>query len=1079
MNFSRQDLIPIVERASTMGDRLGSNFIIDESRTNEALVKNRLEKWCQVVARGNEQKFEKRLAWDNLDIDTIRPALGSVRLVEGTPLPNWTETLWESMQFAASLDTPETINSEQYRYLNAKEPLPFEEILVPFVEVARKQLMERIGDRDCQLSQTAWEQLERSLLQQLAGLFSFPLELEFSIFRSFNESSLTRLLGQLQGSSSRQKYLEFVKNLLSNGFLSFFQEYSVLARLSAIAVDFWVDSMEEFLVRLAEDRKEIQEMFQVEGELGRVVATETGLSDPHNCGRSVIIITFDSGLKLVYKPKDLGLERAYFEFLGWLNEQKVALPFQLLKVLNRSTHGWMEFARSSPCNDREAVGRFYQRAGMVLAIVYALRGTDCHSENLIACGEQPILVDLETLLHHRTWASKEDADAQTLASERLQDSVAGTALLPGWQLVPYGQGEEMKIDLSGLGGYGEQEIPLRALKWQQINTDSMTIAPDEVKMRPKQNRPFCEGVSVSLNEFEEEIVDGFRQMYRFLAQRQKALLAEDGLLAAFARQKVRLVFRNTSVYFSILKKSLHPKSLRDGVDRAIEFDLLGRAFLNSEEKHPFWSLLSAEQQALEQLDIPFFTAYSNSDALNLSENRSVEKFLDRPSYQDTLARIQQLNEIDLAEQIKIIRGSLYASVEGDRDRVLPLADTDLDLNTIRPLEKGTLVKEAIAIGQDIQHQAIRALDGSVTWIGMGYLPKARRFQIEPLNYSFDNGCCGISLFLAALSNIAQRSDFGDLALSALQSFRKDIQAPDSDSQRRIVEKMGIGGSTGLGAAVYAFVRIARLLDRWDLIEDARRLAGWMVLDKTATVQEPGLMTGIAGAILGLLTLYEETGDSEVLAQATIWAKKLLSDRAIDNAGYLTWMARDGKSLTGFYNGAAGIAYALLRLYAVTQDVLFLSAAEEAVASERIVLALTDRSHATSLSHGISGVALARLGGLAILDTTEIRHEIEDALQITQQLGLEEIDNLYCGNFGRIDLFLVAAQHLSQLPLLEIARKQAAWSVNRASQSGGFKLLANLPSEVYHPGFFWGTAGIGYELLRLVKPDSLPSVLLWQ
>ncbi len=32
---------------------------------------------------------------------------------------------------------------------------------------------------------------------------------------------------------------------------------------------------------------------------------------------------------------------------------------------------------------------------------------------------------------------------------------------------------------------------------------------------------------------------------------------------------------------------------------------------------------------------------------------------------------------------------------------------------------------------------------------------------------------------------------------------------------------------------------------------------------------------------------------------------------------------------------------------------------------------------------------------------------------------------------------------------------------------------------YQTGFCQGTAGIGYELLRLGYPDLLPSVLLWQ
>jgi|SRR5215510_15999712 hypothetical protein len=39
-----------------------------------------------------------------------------------------------------------------------------------------------------------------------------------------------------------------------------------------------------------------------------------------------------------------------------------------------------------------------QLSKMLLCIVYALCGTDFHSENMIASGDQPVLVDLETLL---------------------------------------------------------------------------------------------------------------------------------------------------------------------------------------------------------------------------------------------------------------------------------------------------------------------------------------------------------------------------------------------------------------------------------------------------------------------------------------------------------------------------------------------------------------------------------------------------------------------------------------------------------------------------------------------------------
>ncbi|MEH1992173.1 type 2 lanthipeptide synthetase LanM family protein [Nostoc sp.] len=1093
MKFSKQDLIRIVERSSTISERLSAGFTPNEPQTNYTLIGARLEKWCQVVAGKNKQKFEKRLAWDDLDVDTVSCALGSVCLADEQLLPSWAKTFTEAMQIAASLEISEKGASLKHCYLNSKRPFPFEEVLVPFVEVARKRLVTQANSNYQLLSQTARSQLESRLLEQLTGLAAFALELEFSIFRSFNNSPLIRLIGQLQDIYSRKQYTEFIKGLLNGGLLSFFQEYSVLARLIATAVDFWVEATEEFLRRLASDWLKIQETFQGNVELGQVVAIKSALSDSHNRGRSVIIVKFASGLKLVYKPKDLGLEQAYFELLAWLNEQDISLPFKLLKVINCSTHGWMEFAEALPCQDQEEIKRFYQRAGIMLCLIYVLRGTDCHYENLIACGEQPVLVDLETLLHHRTWISGDDADAQSIANQRLQDSVAGTALLPGWQLVPYAGTEGLRLDFSGLGDFGEREMHQRVLKWNHINTDSMAIEHEYIKMLPKQNRPFREGVKASLSDYGEELVDGFRQMYHFLTQRKEALLAPGSRLAAFAHQKVRLVFRNTNVYFSILQKSLNPKYLRDGVERSIELDILSRAFLSWETKHPFWSFLKAEQKALEQLDIPYFTAYSDSDALIVSPDQTIEKFLAQPSYDDVISRLQQFNDTGLAQQISFIRGSLYSCMKSETHNSLPLESVEVCLDALAPLTGEAILQQAITIAQELQQRAIRGNNGTVAWIGMGYMSEAQKFQLQPLGYSLYDGYCGISLFLAALASVTGRAEFGNLALAALQSLRKAIYDSDSDSQQKLTEQMGIGGVKGLASIVYAFVRIGEFLGEAELIQDAQKIASWMTLNETTVHQSPGIMNGAAGTILSLLALYKATQEPATLMQATVWGKHLLDSCITTDANYKTCTNSDQKLLTGFFDGAAGIAYALLQLHIATKNLVFLSAAESAIAYEQKVfsvkgncpnfkLASMDNGTLSSMTgwcNGASGIAIARLGRLAVLAQHEILQETEIALQITAQSDLHALDNLYCGNFGHIEVLLSAARQLSYPELLEIAQKQAASVVTRANRSGCFQLLPNLPDEVYNPGFFLGKAGIGYELLRLIHPHLLPSVLLWQ
>ncbi|WP_375511636.1 lanthionine synthetase LanC family protein [uncultured Nostoc sp.] len=72
-----------------------------------------------------------------------------------------------------------------------------------------------------------------------------------------------------------------------------------------------------------------------------------------------------------------------------------------------------------------------------------------------------------------------------------------------------------------------------------------------------------------------------------------------------------------------------------------------------------------------------------------------------------------------------------------------------------------------------------------------------------------------------------------------------------------------------------------------------------------------IVSGAAGAILGLLTLYSYIPDPVVLEQAVICGHHLLNHHSASSNGIRAWATLDEKLLTGFSHGAAGIAYALL------------------------------------------------------------------------------------------------------------------------------------------------------------------------
>ena len=151
------------------------------------------------------------------------------------------------------------------------------------------------------------------------------------------------------GEVEQTHHKQFVQNMLQGGLADFFREYSVLARLLATITDLWVEATVEFLMRLAADWPDLQRVFGVHGALDRVTNVESSLSNPYRGRRRVMALTFTSGLKLVYKPKDLGIEEAYYRLLNWCNAHGVPLQWKTLRVLNRSSHGWIEFVQHKPC----------------------------------------------------------------------------------------------------------------------------------------------------------------------------------------------------------------------------------------------------------------------------------------------------------------------------------------------------------------------------------------------------------------------------------------------------------------------------------------------------------------------------------------------------------------------------------------------------------------------------------------------------------------------------------------------------------------------------------------------------------
>lgn len=1089
--FSQTELIQIVEKASTIAERLTGDFIpVTDEQLNSKLSKSRIEKWRMATSGYDQEVFEKLLSWEGLNVLTAQRMINAVRKIDISVLPTWAKTLQEIVEHVRAFykNVRWSSGTEQYRFLNQEERLPFEEIFVPIVQLANRKLAVRSGATYHLLSSHAHSLLERSLVKTLADQASFALYLEFSLFRNTQQSQFEHLLGMIQNDAPCDLYKSFVEQMLMGGLVSFFCEYAVLGRLMATLVDLWIETNTEFLLRLAEDHSKIRKLFNNGNALGEIIDINPTLSDPHRGRRTVMSLTFSSGLKLMYKPKNLSIEEVYSELLIWLHEHHIPLQFKVLKEINNFTHGWVEFVEHHPCKDKLEAARFYKRAGMLICLVYVLEASDCHCENLIACGEYPVLIDVETLFHPRVLLKAEAINnARHLANEKIKYSVLRTRLLPRWQIKHF---DKVIFDLSGLGIHEDIEAYLDTVKWQNLNSDSMILIWEPTTKTFKANVPYLNDKLLKPNDYLDELIDGFEQMYQFMMERREDLLASNGPLSRFDQQQVRFLFRDTTEYEAILCKLRHPQYLRDGADYSIPIEALKRILISSKTKPLFYPIIKAEIRAMMQLDIPFFTASTTSNSLLLDDGQTIPSYFTRPSFEIVKERLAALNDKDLRQQIAYIQAAFFSKA-AKRDDLSKEKKQEIDLSTSDPVSSQELVDSAKSIAEELKQYAIVARDGSATWIAPEYINQVKRYQIQPICNDLYSGVCGIALFLAAFEKVASKGPYRDLALGAIKLLREELN--DSKSGQKLLKHMGIGGITGLGSVIYAMVLISQFLNEPLLIEDAKQASTLITFEAISNDHKLDIMAGAAGTILGLLALFEVTKNLKILDQLVACGQHLLMNRTQTASGYRAWITlKNSYPSTGFSHGAAGIAYALLRLYAVTQDKALLDAAREAILYETSFFCANDgnwpiiKEHTeyedttkfmTNWCHGAPGICLARLGGLSILDTPDIRHDIQTALKTTLGFGVWGADHLCCGNFGRIDVLLTTAQMLGRAEILDIAYKWAKLRLTKAYQKGSFTLKCGLHPSIHFPSFFHGTSGIGYELLRLAHPNVIPSVLL--
>ena len=682
----------------------------------------------------------------------------------------------------------------------------------------------------------------------------------------------------LRGENGRERFDAFVRGLAVRRELArLLHRHPVLARLLAECCLHTVAAAAELVDRLRADRPGIVAHL-LEGDPGRLAAMRLGVGDAHAAGRTVALLDFADGQRLVYKPRPLGLHARWNELLDWFAGRRPDLAPRGVRVLPGDGYGWAEFVAARPCGSADEVSGFYRRLGAQLALLHAVDATDIHCENLVAGGDQPVVVDVETLFHPH-WAPESDGGDDP-AAQVLAASAHRTTVLPYPVF-----GEHGVLDISAIGAGKGAVHPDDLPAWADPGTDLMRL----IRRRPPypggDNRPVLAGAPAEPAEHTGSLVSGFRAAYRVLAAHAAELTGGEGVLGRFAGEWTRLVMRPSQTYADWLAESTEPELLRDLAGRERAF-----AALADETGYRHLDALVAQELAdLMSGDLPVFAARTDALDVRTAAGGTVRGLLDADGLSAARARISRMGPRDLHRQEWLIEATLATTRPAVGHTAGPPADEPV---LGRPPDQQHLFAHAAGIGDELLARSCRGA-GRANWLGLERLD-GEYWSVQPAGAGLAEGYCGIALFLAELGRLSGISRYLDLADQAVRPLPKMVTLLAETPA--LAAAVGPGGFYGLGGICYATARLANLLENPAL---TAAVPGALAAVATARTSEcADVADGTAGALLAVDAVFAETGLPEAADLARLLSERLARQRWPDARGFL-W-GRDGvvRSLGG-------------------------------------------------------------------------------------------------------------------------------------------------------------------------------------
>jgi lantibiotic modifying enzyme len=345
------------------------------------------------------------------------------------------------------------------------------------------------------------------------------------------------------------------------------------------------------------------------------------------------------------------------------------------------------------------------------------------------------------------------------------------------------------------------------------------------------------------------------------------------------------------------------------------------------------------------------------------------------------------------------------------------------------------------------------------------------------NFSLLNGVLGDAIFFFAFSKKVSDDKYYEFAGKIYKSFLTYLENID-------LENIDTGLLTGLGGVIYSMTILYEItLDSKNLYDLERFLRkvniSKLIVDDTYN----SIVRGNAGLVISLCKYHKHCYDKKKnLNLINDCCNKLIA-LSKSTSNHLFWFSQHHeKPLAGIAHGSSGYALAFHEAYIITKNTAYLEIVKKSILFENTLFDKETnnwvdnrdfvpnemKGNTVAWSHGAPGIGLVRN---KLLKSEQYDLEFNKLLLDDINLSISKTiqynfdnnkDILIYGNLGNIDLLINTFQHkeiVNQLESLIRKSTKEGWDY-------GYKL-----KRFYKPGFFNGSSGIGYQLLRFLDSET--------